>query len=85
MFAAIPVGALAGGVLAGTLGNRPSLWLTTITVVASELTLLPLWRLRSLSEPAGLGNAAPGPSPLAAGPGPPGVGLPPPGTDQGDS
>ena len=85
VFAAIPVGALAGGVLAGTLGNRPSLWLTTITVVASELTLLPLWRLRSLSEPAGLGNAAPGPSPLAAGPGPPGVGLPQPGTDQGDS
>jgi MFS family permease len=54
VFAAIPLGAVAGGVLAGTLGNRPSLWLTTVAILATVLTMLPLRRLRVLPEPTGL-------------------------------
>ena len=54
VFAAIPLGAIAGGVLAGTLGNRTSLWLTTMVILATAFVMLPLRRLRVLPEPGGL-------------------------------
>jgi len=54
VFAAIPLGAVVGGVLAGKLGNRTTLWLTTLAILATVLTMLPLRRLRILPEPTGL-------------------------------
>jgi len=58
-----PVGALAGGLLGGAIGLRPTLWIATVGAVAGFLWLLPspMPRLRTL-EPAGdnMNEADPG-------------------------
>jgi MFS family permease len=45
LFAGMPLGALAGGVLAATLGNRVSLSLAVAALAATTVVLLPLWRV----------------------------------------
>jgi len=44
VFGALALGALAGGLLAHHLGNRPSMWLTAILQIATIALLRPLWR-----------------------------------------
>jgi MFS family permease len=47
-FGAIPLGSLVGGVLAGALGNRPTLWLLPSLMILANVILAPVWRLRTL-------------------------------------
>jgi len=51
-----PVGALAGGVLAGAVGLRPTMWIASIGALTAVLWLLPsgLSRVRRVSAHAGL-------------------------------
>jgi hypothetical protein len=50
MFAAMPVGAVAGGLLARGIGNRPSLWLITAATVVAAVLLLPIRNMRDIPE-----------------------------------
>ena len=54
-FGVRPLGSLAGGLLAGAIGLRPTLWLAVAGATASFLWLLPspLPRLRELPQPGG--------------------------------
>ena len=47
-FGAIPLGPLVGGLLAGTLGNRPTLLLLPVLMIASSALLVPVWPLRTV-------------------------------------
>jgi MFS family permease len=49
-----PLGSVFGGLLAGLIGLRPTLWIVTVGAVAGVLWLLPapVSRLRTLPEPA---------------------------------
>jgi MFS family permease len=47
-FGAIPLGPLVGGLLAGTLGNRPTLWLLPVLIIAASGLLVPVWPLRTV-------------------------------------
>ena len=47
-FGAIPLGPLVGGLLAGTLGNRPTLLLLPALMIASSALLVPVWPLRTV-------------------------------------
>jgi MFS family permease len=47
-FGAIPLGSFVGGVLAGALGNRPTLWLVPALMILANVLLAPVWRLRTL-------------------------------------
>jgi len=51
--AVLPVGAVLGGLLAGSLGLRGTLWLTGVLLLAGSLWLVcsPLRRLRDIPEP----------------------------------
>jgi MFS family permease len=54
VFGALPLGALAGGLLAHQLGNRPSMWLAATWQIATIALLRPLWRSeanRNQAEP----------------------------------
>jgi hypothetical protein len=45
VFGALPLGALAGGVLAHAFGDRAAMWVTALWEVATIALLVPLWRL----------------------------------------
>ena len=72
-----PLGALAGGLLGGAMGLRPTLWIATIGAIAGFLWLLPspLPRLRTLdgltdeapASPPSAGSVAAAPPPAPAG------------------
>lgn len=47
-FGAVPLGPLVGGLVAGTLGNRPALWLLPALMIAASALLVPAWRLRTV-------------------------------------
>jgi predicted MFS family arabinose efflux permease len=51
-----PIGALAGGLLAGTVGLRPTMWIASAGAIAGVLWLLPsgIARVRRVSAHAGL-------------------------------
>jgi hypothetical protein len=60
-FGATPLGTLAGGVLAGALGNRPVLWLLPALMIFANVLLVPVWPLRTLhawSVPGSSSSAA---------------------------
>jgi predicted MFS family arabinose efflux permease len=54
-----PVGSLAGGVLASSIGLRPALWVATLGAVAGAAWLLPspILSLRDLPDPAEVGRS----------------------------
>jgi MFS family permease len=54
-----PVGSLAGGLLASSIGLRPALWVATLGAVAGAAWLLPspILGLRDLPEPAEVGRS----------------------------
>jgi len=47
-----PIGALSGGLLAGTIGFRPTMWIAAVGAIAGVLWLLPspMKRVRDVSD-----------------------------------
>jgi MFS family permease len=61
VFGALPLGAVAGGLLAHHFGNRPGMWFTAILQIATIALLWPLWQPRAnRSEPSPGQAAVPG-------------------------
>jgi MFS family permease len=57
-FGATPLGTLAGGVLAGAVGNRPALWLLPTLMIFANVLLVPVWPLRTLHAWSGPGSSS---------------------------